>query len=391
MEFDQVITPLSREAFLSDHWEKAWLHIPGTANRFSHLLSWDELNALLENTRMAPPHIRLTKDGHPVEAERFVYAAPGAGNEPRIDPGRLVALLTEGATMVLQGMEAVAPRIRALSDSFREALQARNHVNLYASWRRQNGLDLHWDPHEVMVLQLHGRKRWQIFAPTQDYPLDTGVPPKPTGAPQWDGLLNSGDVLYLPRGWWHIAHPVDEPSMHLTFGIAPMHGLNLLNWMAMSLRSNAHLRRNLPVLEGEPAREAYMAELRAIVADALGDSAIDDFLRAADEHVHGRPSLRLPQAPYDLAAPFSDKSLFRLASSARLLLKAQGDKVIFNAYGKSYSVPAFVRPALMLLNDKRAVSLAQLCAVLDGKAAQDSLKQGLTMLARAGVVLVDAQ
>src|SRR5690349_11889983 len=121
MEFDQVIAPLSREAFLSDYWEKAWLHIPGAANRFCHLLSWDDLNAVLENTRLAPPHIRLTRDGQHIEAERFVFSPPGAGNEPRIDPGRLMALLAEGATMVLQSVETVAPRVRALSDVFHDA------------------------------------------------------------------------------------------------------------------------------------------------------------------------------------------------------------------------------------------------------------------------------
>jgi len=391
MEFDQVIAPLSREAFLSDHWEKTWLHIPGAANRFSHLLTWDDLSAVLENTRMAPPHIRLTRDGQHIEADRFIFSPPGAGNEPRIDPGRLIALLTQGATMVLQSVEILAPKVRALSDSFRDALRARNHVNLYASWRTENGFDLHWDAHEVMVLQLHGKKRWQIFAPTQDHPLDIGVPPKPTGPPDWDGLLNSGDVLYLPRGWWHIAHPVDEPSLHLTFGIAPMHGLNLLNWMIMHLRGNVHLRGNIPLLQDRAARDAYMAQLRTIVAEALGDTAIDDFLYAAGDHVHGRPPIRLPQAPYDQAAPWSGQSAFRLASSPRLSLKVEGDKVAFSAYDKSYSVPVFVQPALALLSDKRAVSLAQLCAALDGKIAEDSLKQGLAMLVRAGVVLMESQ
>jgi len=391
MEFDQVIAPLSREGFLSDHWEKTWLHIPGAMERFAHLLTWEDLNAILENTRMVPPHIRLTKDGRVIEAERFVFSPPGAGNEPRIDPGRLTALLAEGATMVLQSIDIIAPKVRALSDSFRDVLQARNHVNLYASWRTENGFDLHWDTHEVMVLQLHGRKRWQIFAPTQEYPLDIGAPLKPTGAPQWDGLLNSGDVLYLPRGWWHIAHPVDEPSLHLTFGIAPMHGLNLLNWAVMSLRGNAHLRRNMPVLQDGGARQAYMAELRAIVAERLGDTSIDDFLHAAGEHVRGRPPIHLPQAPNDQAAPWNERSLFRLASAPRLLLKEQNGKVIFNAYDKSYNVPAFVRPALELLHDKRAVSLAELCAAVDGAAAENSLKQGLAVLVRAGVVLVESQ
>jgi ribosomal protein L16 Arg81 hydroxylase len=388
MEFDQVIAPLGKDAFLSDHWEKSWLHLPGTMGRFADLLSWDDLGGILDNTRMAPPHIRLSKDGQTVEAERYVHAPPGAGNQPRVDSGRLVTLLAEGATLVLQGVEEVAPKVRALSNSFRDALLARNHVNLYAGWRSENGFDLHWDPHEVMVLQLHGRKRWQIFGPTQEQPLDVGSPPKPAGLPLWDGLLNSGDILYLPRGWWHVAHPVNEPSMHLTFGIAPMHGLNLLNWMVMKLRGEVHLRRNLPLLQDIAARQAYMAQLRAIVTQALGDAAIEDFMRDAGEHAHGRAPIRLPRAPYDQVAPLQDESLIRLASSPRLLLRTEADKVTFNAYGKNYSVPIYVKPALDLLRDDRAIPLGQLCAAVDGEAVAN-LRRGLAMLASAGVVLVE--
>jgi ribosomal protein L16 Arg81 hydroxylase len=386
MEFDQVIAPLKRETFLAETWEKSWLHLPGAADRFAGLLSWDELSALLENTRLAPPHIRLSQDGRILEADRYIHTPPGAGHVPRIDPGRLMALLSDGATLVLHGVEEIVPRIRALSESFRDAL-ARNNVNLYASWHSQNGFDLHWDPHEVMVLQCHGRKRWQIFAPTQDYPLDVGVPPKPTGAPVWDGMMNAGDVLYLPRGWWHVAHPVNEPSMHLTFGIAPMQGLNLLNWMAARLRGNPHLRRNLPLPEA--ARKAYMDELRGIVAEFLSDAAAGDFLREVSEHVHGRPSLRLERGPYDQAAPLRDDSRIRLAALPRLMLVVQGDKVSFNAYSKSYSVPAYVQPALAMLNDRQAFTLRELSAALASEAAADSLKKGLAMLADAGVVLVE--
>jgi ribosomal protein L16 Arg81 hydroxylase len=391
MEFDQVIAPLQRNAFLDDYWEKNWLHSLGNAERFKDLLTWDELSAILENTRIAPPHIRLSKDGHMIAPELFVHTAAGAGNPPLVDPGRLVALLADGATLILQGVEDLAPKVRALQEAFRDALLARTHVNLYASWRSEKGFDLHWDAHEVMVLQLQGRKQWQIFAPTQDCPLDTGVPPRPTGAPAWDGMLNAGDVLYLPRGWWHVAYPVNEPSLHLTFGIAPMHGLNLLNWMATRLRGNTHLRRNLPLLQDEAARKAYMAELRAIVGDVLDDAAIEKFTRDADALVHGRPPIQLPQAPSHQDAPLRDGCLLRLASSPRLSLIDQGDKVAFHAYDKTYSVPASVRAALALLSDKHAISLAEMCAALDGEAAAVSLKQGLAMLVRAGAVLVEVE
>lgn len=389
MDFDFVIAPLERSAFLRDSWEKSWLHLRGMADRFGDLLTWDDLTAILENSRLAPPLIRLSQGGAAIEPERYIHTPPGAGNQPQIDPGRLIALLADGATLILYSVEEVAPKVRVLVQSFRDALLARSHVNLYASWRGENGFDLHWDSHEVMVLQLHGRKRWQIFAPTQEWPLDAGTPPRPEGPPVWEGTLNAGDVLYLPRGWWHIAHPLDEPSLHLTFGIAPMHGLNLLHWTATRLKGNAHLRRNLP-LHGDPAaQKAYMSQLRAIVGEALDDAAIGHFLHDAAAHVHGRPSIQLPQGPLVQFEPLREDSLLRLASAPCLSLIVQGDKLVFHAYDKTYSVPAGLKPALLLLNDKKCVSLAKLCAALDGEAAAVSLKQGLAMLARAGVVLVE--
>jgi hypothetical protein len=389
MEFDSVIAPLDRASFLAGHWEKSWLHLAGAADRFGPLLSWSDLAGILENTRLAPPHIGLSKGGNAIEPERYIYTPPGAGNSPHIDLGRLVALLADGATLILHSVEEFSPAVRSLSESFRDALQARTHVNLYASWRSENGFDLHWDTHEVMVLQLHGRKQWQIFAPTQEAPLDVGVPPRPTGPPTWSGLLNAGDILYLPRGWWHVANAVNEPSLHLTFGIAPMHGLNLLNWMATRLKGNVHLRRNLPLLQEPAAQQAYMSQLRAIVCEMLDDGAIENFIRDAGAHVHGRPSIQLPQAPYNQTGPLRDICVFRLASSPRLSLTDQGDKVIFHAYGKTYTVPASVKPALALLNDRQVVPLARLCAAVDGEAAVASLKQGLALLALAGVVTVE--
>jgi ribosomal protein L16 Arg81 hydroxylase len=238
-----------------------------------------------------------------------------------------------------------------------------------------------------MVLQCHGRKRWQIFAPTQEFPLDVGTPPKPAGEPVWDGVLNAGDVLYLPRGWWHVAHPLNEPSLHLTFGIAPMQGLNLLNWLAVRLRGNPHLRRNLPLYAA--ARKTYMDQLRNIVAESLSDRAAEDFLREVSEHVRGRPSLRLPQGPYDQAAPLTDDSRICLAALPRLALAVQGDKVSFNAYNKNYSVPAIVQPALAMLNDRQAIKLRDLCTALESDLAADTLRKGLAMLADAGVVLIE--
>ena len=56
---------------------------------------------------------------------------------------------------------------------------------------------------------------------TRKYPLAVDVEPtveKPD-TPLWEGMLEDGDLLYIPRGWWHVATPLDEPTLHLTVGV----------------------------------------------------------------------------------------------------------------------------------------------------------------------------
>jgi ribosomal protein L16 Arg81 hydroxylase len=36
--------------------------------------------------------------------------------------------------------------------------------------------------------------------------------------PALDCVLEAGDLLYVPRGWWHLAIPFDELSLHLSVG-----------------------------------------------------------------------------------------------------------------------------------------------------------------------------
>lgn len=390
MDFDQIIAPLSREEFLSRHWGQTWLHLKGTPGRFAELMPWDALNRLLSNTRLVPPLIRLSQNGETLNPDAFMHAPPGAGHLPHMDAGKVAVLLAQGATLVLHMVEDIAPAVRAVARTVSETLQARSYVNLYASWNNQKGFDLHWDAHDVLVLQVHGRKRWQLYAPTQEYPLDAGVPPRPVGAPVWDGMLEEGDILYLPRGWWHMAEPVNEPSLHLTIGISPVNGLNMLNWLASRLRRNSAIaRKDIPVLAGTNARGAHIAALRTAITACMTEAAIDEFLQEAAEHQHGHPDLQLPQSPAMQLAPLGETSRIRLASATSLFLRKDGEAVSFNAYGKNYRVPAFVEPALALLNDVRAVPVVELRARLESDVARASLMDGLGMLARAGVVLVE--
>lgn len=389
MNFDEVIAPLSRQDFLSDHWGKSFTHMKGTAGRFTGLLTWDDLNAILERHRLSPPRFKLAQDGRSLDPGR--YLSPGLGGTPRLDSGKFAACLAGGATLILDAVEELAPRVRDLSDSFREVLRSGNYVNLYAGWHSQNGFDLHWDSQDTVILQLAGRKRWQVYKPTRLHPLqeDIEAPPRPTGSPVWDGLLEDGEALYIPRGWWHMAYPVNEPSLHLTFATIPPNGMDLLRWMVAKLPRHEMVRQDLPALDNAAGQKAHLETLRGLLAEAMDDDLIAAFRREWEADSFPRPHIDLPGAPYAQLGPIDDGSTIRLTAGHRLAFIAAGTNVEFKANGKLYVLPADLVPALELLRDTRAVPVADLTARLSGDTAIANLKKSLAVLARAGILLVE--
>lgn len=50
-----------------------------------------------------------------------------------------------------------------------------------------------------------------------------------------DIVLEAGDILYLPRGWWHDPVPVGEETVHLAVGVFPAYVNNYLTWIAQNM------------------------------------------------------------------------------------------------------------------------------------------------------------
>ncbi|HXJ84048.1 MAG TPA: cupin domain-containing protein, partial [Candidatus Methylomirabilis sp.] len=228
--FDYVISPLTRDSFLADFWGRSFLHRPGNPGKFASLLPWSELNGVLEQHELEPPRFRLFQDGKAVDQARFTSILDGAR---RLRSRDFVQCLAKGATLIVDRMDELSPSVRRLAEAFEDVLRAPTCVNLYAGWRTQKGLDLHWDSQDTLILQISGRKHWRVYAPTRLHPLraDVGKVPTPTAQPVWDSILADGDAIYLPRGWWHVAFPVNEPSLHLTVTVLPSHGVDVLEWL----------------------------------------------------------------------------------------------------------------------------------------------------------------
>ena len=174
------------------------------------------------------PSFRLVRAGATLSPAAYCRTA-GVGHrtiDDVIQPNRVLELYADGATMVLQGLQLTDPMLGRVANNLALALDHPVQINAYLSPEAARGLDLHFDFHDVFVLQLEGHKRWRVWEPlprTRD-PVRGGAKiPLPTldelGEPMLDLTLTSGDCLYLPRGFPHAAETIDAASSHLTIGV----------------------------------------------------------------------------------------------------------------------------------------------------------------------------
>ena len=89
---------------------------------------------------------------------------------------------------------------------------------------------MHFDYEDVLIIQVHGSKRWRLWAPDpavgqmelparNDHRTVPGKSTVPTQAPT--GIeMQRGDVLYIPRGYPHMAETTGgNSSVHFTMTV----------------------------------------------------------------------------------------------------------------------------------------------------------------------------
>jgi hypothetical protein len=95
-------------------------------------------------------------------------------------------------------------------------------ANAYLTPAHSQGFDIHRDPHCVFIMQLSGAKHWEIFSPPTVLPHEEGastIDCQTLGQPVTELTLRPGDVLYIPRGFPHVARTNDESALHLTLSL----------------------------------------------------------------------------------------------------------------------------------------------------------------------------
>jgi len=265
----------------------------------------------------------------------------GIGNQDLADmiaPNQVITRYRDGDTVVLQGLHHTDPQLARVANNLALALDHPVQVNAYFSPASARGLDLHFDYHDVFVVQLGGSKRWRIWEPLPR----TANPVKgrhSIAKPQFDELgdplldltLVAGDCLYLPRGYPHSAETTDDASEHLTIGLVAVTWQRVIHKAIDAEVAAGRLSASLPVglLEPGSIAPSPASELEGLHAQ-LTPGVLRHWM--AREIWRRQPATRLrPRTPPQLdPAPlvFTPGPLLWLTTIGERAVLGLGDRVL---------------------------------------------------------------
>jgi 50S ribosomal protein L16 3-hydroxylase len=181
----------SPAAFMRRHWQKKPLLVrqalPGVAPPLSRAALFDLAGSPDVESRL----VRRADEAWHVRS----------GPLPR---RALPPLSRPGWTLLVQGLDLHVPAAHDLLSKFRFVPAARLD-DLMVSWASPGGgVGPHVDSYDVFLLQVYGRRRWQVGKVKHAAFVD-GAPLKLLRhfEPTSNWLLEPGDMLYLPPGWGH--------------------------------------------------------------------------------------------------------------------------------------------------------------------------------------------
>jgi hypothetical protein len=384
-----LLEPVSLDDFLSRHWRIQPLLCHGPADRFSELLSWPKLNEILDHHWREIYRFRLAKQGRDLEAASY---ADLDGFTPRIRAKDVTELLRCGATLSFDAIDELHHPLTRLAEAFEACFRGGTKINIYAGWRAVHGLDLHRDNQEIFILQLDGRKRWLLYGSTIDA-VDRGelesssVPPR--GALH-DEILCPGDLLYIPRGCYHLAVPMNEPTLHLTVGVKLPREIDLLRWLVERLRAPGAAERDLPCLAGPEERTRFSDRLRGALLAGLDGDLVEQYLSETGSNLKPRPSFGLPWSATSGRLPEGDDFLVRLKVRPYLAVNGNaGDgSIAFQGHGRTYRFPRGMQWLLEALEHGASLPMSRLIETVAGQLDEETVRLFVAMLVKQDLVAI---
>jgi ribosomal protein L16 Arg81 hydroxylase len=354
IRFASLIAPLTVEDFFVNYWEKQYVHNrhndPGY---FNNVLSIADIDAFLSQQNLMPEGLRLLKNGKDVDRDKWTKTETmmHGAIKTMARPDDLFKWFHDGATIIINSAEKGIPGLAAACRTFEQEMKIVVQANIYITPPHSQGFHIHYDPHDIFLMQIKGPKTWHIYDTGEELPT-THQPfhKKPVLVEKFD--INSGDFLYMPRGTAHQATTSEQSTIHVNFSLKPRYGFHLIEDMVkMAEDEDVFFRRTIPNgLADEEAKKQYTATFKQKLHELLDKISPEKLLNKQDEHFVARQTL-------DFGGLLTTGLQLELLNEDSVVCKKKGFDCIIKTIGKEtgiyfgdrqLTIPAFVDKAIFL-------------------------------------------
>jgi ribosomal protein L16 Arg81 hydroxylase len=282
---EALVAPLAKQDFLSLLRQRKLTYLRGSdPNRFRPLLDWESLLERIERGEYPRglADFRIVKESVNIRAEQWLTKNKG-DKTTRVDIAKVEQFLAEGYSLVVTPIQSHVPSLSTLCENIAAHLSEQIKVGVVVTTGSGGAFKLHYDPEDLIILQVEGTKRWRIYGPAVPNPvIGMPKPPPPAeSAPLFDEVLQPGDMLFLPAGNWHHCENGPGRSLHLGIFCIPPTCLQVVRTLFAQLVYDETFR--IPLTRFEDGSE--LARLEDAAKDRLIEKVrqlkLDQFLSEA--------------------------------------------------------------------------------------------------------------
>ncbi|MGI4902137.1 MAG: JmjC domain-containing protein, partial [Janthinobacterium lividum] len=283
--------------FRSHYVAKRFWHSHFSEKKIREIFSWEHVNACLSHNRITNDRFRMsTEHEHDLvnrRAFRPVKDRFGRSTDYLV-VSELHKLMREGVTAVLEAINELSPVVGDLTERLGGELGAKSTANAYISFGDTSGFGAHNDDHDVIVMQIDGRKKWRFFRSGMVMEKATVNELKYPSASDLGAelIIAAGDIMFIPKGTWHDVVAINEKSLHLTISLVYPTVVDFINW---GLERD---KFGVPFADLRPskaAREGLPEKCRAFFNSLINEENIEIFLRTFyARHAGSRVQANLP-------------------------------------------------------------------------------------------------
>ena len=275
LALEEIFAPLSRAEFLALlRARKLTLLRNEAGRRLAPGAGWEAVKAMIARGQYprGKGDIRVSKESE-------ILAEGQWTRDGKVDAGKLEVHLARGYNVVITHLDPLVPPLGAICEEVRTGLHERSYAGVIVTTGTDGAFKRHYDPEDLIIIQVEGSKRWQIFAPPVMHPIDgMKKPPVPDSAPVFDEVLREGDVLLLPGGNWHHCENGPGRSLHVGIFLTPPAPCHAIRALAAGLVEEELYRTPLTRLDAT-GLSALETEIKKRLVQRIGEMKFEPFIQ----------------------------------------------------------------------------------------------------------------